>query len=226
MPGAIIRALRDAGANNPVLMIDEIDKMGADFRGDPSSAMLEVLDPEQNNTFRDHYLDLPFDLSKVMFVCTANTLDTIPGPLRDRMEVIQLAGYTEDEKLEIAKRYLRPAAARAQRAQTRSQIAFTDPALRAIIDDYTREAGVRKLEREIGDGLPQGRDAGRGGQRRSARPTITEPRVARAARHAPVLLARRAGGRRGRASRPGSRGRRSAASAVHRGDRRCRARAS
>jgi ATP-dependent Lon protease len=149
MPGTIIRAMRDAGANNPMLMIDEIDKMGADFRGDPSSAMLEVLDPEQNQNFRDHYLDLPFDLSHVMFVTTANTLETIPGPLRDRMEVIQLAGYTEAEKLEIAKRYLVPRQIERNGLKD-SQIAFTDPAVRSIIADYTREAGVRQLEREIG----------------------------------------------------------------------------
>ncbi len=149
MPGAIIRALRDAGANNPLLMIDEIDKMGADFRGDPSSAMLEVLDPEQNDSFRDHYLDLPFDLSNVIFVTTANTLDTIPGPLRDRMEVIQLAGYTEAEKLEIAKRYLVPRQIE-RNGLSRSKIAFSDAALKTVISDYTREAGVRQLEREIG----------------------------------------------------------------------------
>ncbi len=149
MPGVIVRALRDAGANNPLLMIDEIDKMGSDFRGDPASAMLEVLDPEQNQSFRDYYLDLPFDLSNVIFVTTANTLETIPGPLRDRMEVIQLAGYTAFEKLEIAKRYLVPRQIERGGLSSR-QIAYTDAALRVIISDYTREAGVRELEREIG----------------------------------------------------------------------------
>ncbi len=149
MPGTIIRALRDAGSNNPLFMIDEIDKMGSDFRGDPASAMLEVLDPEQNEHFRDHYLDLPFDLSKVMFITTANTLDTIPGPLRDRMEMIEIAGYTADEKLQIAKRYLVPRQAE-RNGLRRSQLRITDAALRAVIGDYTREAGVRELERQIG----------------------------------------------------------------------------
>ena len=149
MPGTIIRALRDAGSSNPLLMIDEIDKMGSDYRGDPSSAMLEVLDPEQNSSFRDHYLDVPFDLSRVMFITTANTLDTIPGPLRDRMEVIQLAGYTAQEKLEIAKRYLVPRQLD-RHGLRRSTLRFGDPALRTLIEDYTREAGVRNLEREIG----------------------------------------------------------------------------
>ncbi|MFN2461505.1 MAG: endopeptidase La, partial [Candidatus Velthaea sp.] len=149
MPGTIIRALRDAGTNNPVMMIDEIDKVGGDFRGDPQSALLEVLDPEQNNTFRDHYLDLPFDLSQVLFVCTANQLDTISGPLRDRMEVITLAGYTEFEKMQIAKRFL-VAKQRKANGLKDTQVQINDQALKAIIVDYTREAGVRNLEREIG----------------------------------------------------------------------------
>ncbi|HEX8066991.1 MAG TPA: endopeptidase La [Thermoleophilaceae bacterium] len=149
IPGTIVRALRDAGVNNPVLMIDEIDKMGSDFRGDPASAMLEVLDPEQNSTFRDHYLDLPIDLSNVFFITTANQLEPIPGPLRDRMETIQLAGYTEEEKLEIAKRYLVPRQIE-RNGLTRGKIEFVDEALKLLIEGYTREAGVRSLEREIG----------------------------------------------------------------------------
>jgi ATP-dependent Lon protease len=149
MPGTIIRAMRDAGSNNPVLMIDEIDKMGADFRGDPSSAMLEVLDPEQNSTFRDHYLDLAFDLSHVFFITTANQLDTVPPALRDRMEVIEISGYTHDEKREIAMRYLVPRQME-RNGVGRSKIEFTPEALDLIIDGYTREAGVRNLEREIG----------------------------------------------------------------------------
>jgi ATP-dependent Lon protease len=149
LPGTIIRALRDAGANNPVLMIDEIDKLGADYRGDPASAMLEVLDPEQNSSFRDHYLDLPFDLSRVFFICTANQLDTVPPALRDRMEIIDLSGYTHEEKREIAKRYLVPRQME-RNGLGRSKIEFTDEALDEIIDGYTREAGVRGLEREIG----------------------------------------------------------------------------
>ena len=150
MPGTIIRALRDAESKNPVMLIDEIDKMGSDFRGDPASAMLEVLDPEQNKTFRDHYLDLPFDLSKVLFICTANQLETVPGPLLDRMDVIQLSGYTEDEKLGIAKRYLVPKQLAAHGLK-RSQITIGDKALRLVIREYTREAGVRNLERRIAD---------------------------------------------------------------------------
>jgi ATP-dependent Lon protease len=148
MPGTIVRALRDAESRNPVFLIDEIDKMGSDFRGDPASAMLEVLDPEQHSTFRDHYLDLPFDLSKVLFICTANTLDTIPGPLLDRMDVIQLSGYTHEEKLGIAKRYLVPKQIEAHGLR-KSRISLPDRTLRLVIAEYTREAGVRGLERQI-----------------------------------------------------------------------------
>ena len=175
MPGVVIRALRDAGVRNPLLMIDEIDKMGSDFRGDPSSAMLEVLDPEQNQAFRDYYLDLPFDLSHVMFVCTANTLDTVPGPLRDRMEVIQLAGYTEEEKLQIAKRYLVPRQLE-RNGLSKSRVAFTDSGLRVIVSDYTREAGVRQLEREIGTICRKiARQVAEGRLKRKV--TVSEPRV-------------------------------------------------
>ncbi len=149
LPGTIVRALRDAGSRNPVFMIDEIDKMGADFRGDPSSAMLEVLDPAQNDSFRDHYLDLEFDLSEVLFIATANVLDTVPGPLQDRMETIELAGYTLEEKRHIARRYLVPRQIEANGLKP-SQIEFAEPALTAIVEEYTREAGVRNLERQIG----------------------------------------------------------------------------
>src|SRR5580700_5361389 len=149
MPGTIVRAIRDAGTRNPVMMIDEIDKVGSDFRGDPQSALLEVLDPEQNNNFRDHYLDLSFDLSQVLFICTANALDSISPPLRDRMEIITLSGYTELEKLQIAKRYL-VKKQRVHNGLRETQAQISDPAIRAIINDHTREAGVRNLEREIG----------------------------------------------------------------------------
>jgi ATP-dependent Lon protease len=149
LPGNIIQAIRKVETRNPVFMLDEMDKLGASFHGDPSAALLEVLDPEQNATFRDNYLAVPFDLSRVMFVGTANVMDTIPGPLRDRMEIIELAGYTEEEKLEIAKRYLLQRQ-RDATGLTPEQAEITEDTVQAIIHDYTREAGVRNLEREIG----------------------------------------------------------------------------
>src|SRR2546423_309067 len=176
MPGTIIRHLRDAESMNPVMLIDEIDKMGADFRGDPASAMLEVLDPEQNKNFRDHYLDLPFDLSKTLFICTANTLDTIPAPLLDRMDVIQLSGYTEDEKFGIAKRYLVPKQVEAH-GLGGDQITISDRALRLIIREYTREAGVRNLERRLADVLRKAARQIAEGKLRGKKVRVDEKRV-------------------------------------------------
>src|SRR5208282_4348729 len=155
LPGNVIQSLRKAGTRDAVFMLDEVDKLGAGgFHGDPSSALLEVLDPEQNGTFRDNYLGVPFDLSQVMFIATANMLDTIPGPLRDRMEVIELTGYTESEKLQIARRYLVRRQLEANGLKP-GQVEIADDALRDVIQHYTREAGVRSLEREIGRMLRQ-----------------------------------------------------------------------
>jgi ATP-dependent Lon protease len=149
MPGRIIQSIRRAGVNNPVMMLDEIDKLGADYRGDPAAALLEILDPQQNNTFRDHYLDLPFDLSKVFFIATANQLGPIPAPLRDRMEIISLAGYSDQEKLHIARQYLVPRQVR-ENGLSEAQFEITDAAIELIAARYTREAGVRQMERTIG----------------------------------------------------------------------------
>jgi ATP-dependent Lon protease len=152
LPGNIVHSLRKAGTRNPVMMLDEIDKLGTSYQGDPSAALLEVLDPEQNNSFRDNYLGVPFDLSKVLFIATANQLDTIPGPLRDRMEIIELTGYTEEEKVQIAKRYLLKRQLQANGLKP-EQASITDDALHQLVRDYTREAGVRNLERTIGSVL-------------------------------------------------------------------------
>ncbi len=148
MPGRVVQSLRTAGSNNPVIMLDEIDKLGMDYRGDPASALLEVLDPEQNYSFRDHYVNLPIDLSNVMFICTANMLDSIPGPLRDRMEVIQLSGYTMEDKLQIARRFLLPKQIK-ENGLLESEMNISDAVLKQLIRGYTREAGLRNLEREV-----------------------------------------------------------------------------
>jgi ATP-dependent Lon protease len=148
MPGKFLQAIKTAGTQNPVIMLDEVDKIGASFRGDPASALLEILDPEQNASFRDHYLDVPFDLSRVLFIATANTLDTIPRPLLDRMEVIRLSGYILEEKTEIAKRHLMPKALAAH-GLAAGQVRIRPAALRFLIDGYAREAGVRGLEKQI-----------------------------------------------------------------------------
>ena len=221
MPGTIVRALRDAGLANPVFMIDEIDKMGSDFRGDPSSAMLEVLDPAQNDSFRDHYLDLSFDLSEVMFIATANTLDTVPTPLLDRMEVIQLAGYTLDEKLHIAKRYLVP-----------RQIDENGLKQSQIVVLRRRAAGDRRRVHPRGGGakprardrqrLSQARARGRRGQVERQAGRLGEA-CARAARPTPLLRRDRGGGPRTQGSRPGWPGRRSAARCCSSRRPRCRA---
>ncbi len=149
MAGRLLQAMRRAGAENPVLLLDEVDKLGRDFRGDPAAALLEVLDPEQNRTFRDNYLDMAFDLSKVLFITTANSLDTIPQPLLDRMEILRLSGYSGEEKLQIARRFLIPRQLQ-QTGLTEEELEFTDDGLKAVIASYTREAGLRQLERALG----------------------------------------------------------------------------
>ena len=225
MPGTIIRALRDAGANNPLFMIDEIDKMGADYRGDPASAMLEVLDPEQNSTFRDHYLDVPFDLSHVLFITTANTLDTIPPPLRDRMEIIQLAGYTEEEKLQIAKRYLVPRQVE-RNGLKRSQIAFTDAGLKTIISALHARGGRAQPRARDRLGVPQGRADAWPRATHERKVSVTAPRARELLGRAALPAGYQAPHAPSRAWRPGWRGRRSAATCCSSRRPRCRARAS
>ena len=184
LPGRLVRALRDAGTMNPVILLDEVDKVGADWRGDPSAALLEVLDPAQNHSFRDHYLDVELDLSQVMFLATANVADTIPGPLLDRMEVIRFDGYTSEEKLAIAKGYLWPRQ-RDRNGLREDEVEISDEVLRTIIAEYTREAGVRNLERELGTVLRKtatkiaSSTAEEGRDRRQRQPRPPRPRPPR-----------------------------------------------
>ena len=211
LPGRLVRALRDAGTMNPVIMLDEVDKVGADWRGDPSAALLEVLDPAQNHAFRDHYLDVELDLSQVLFIATANVAETIPGPLLDRMEVIRFDGYTVAEKVAIARGYLWPRQ-RERNGLREDEVSVSDETLRLVVDEYTREAGVRQLERELGTVL---------------RKTATQ--IACAKVEAPVEIDVDDGARRARAPEvlPGGGGAHGGARRGHRpgGDRRRRRRA-